>query len=62
MPFMSSIMIITSGQNSWWGARLLISLVELQSRNILRMVAFQEIFLLPLSVFMIFAGTTTSFF
>jgi len=47
------------GQNSWWGARLMISLVELQSRNILRMVAFQEIFLLPFSVLMIFAGKTS---
>ena len=36
---------------------MMISLVELQSRNILRMVAFQEIFLLPFSVLMIFAGT-----
>ena len=25
-----------AGQNSWWGARMLISLVEFQSRNILR--------------------------
>ena len=33
---------------SWWGARFLISLVELHSRNILRMVAFSEIFLMPL--------------
>eukprot|EP00090_Calanus_glacialis_P021251 TRINITY_DN3279_c0_g1_i1.p1 TRINITY_DN3279_c0_g1~~TRINITY_DN3279_c0_g1_i1.p1 ORF type:complete len:250 (-),score=83.21 TRINITY_DN3279_c0_g1_i1:157-906(-) len=49
----------TLGQNSWWGARMLISLVELQSRNILRMVAFQEIFLLPFCVFMIFAGKTS---
>lgn len=47
------------GHNSWWGARMMISLVELQSRNILRMVAFQEIFLLPLSVLMIFAGKTS---
>ena len=38
---------------------MMISLVELQSRNILRMVAFQEIFLLPLSVLMIFAGSHT---
>merc|ERR1719449_446734 len=37
----------------------MISLVELQSRNILRMVAFQEIFLLPFSVLMIFAGKTS---
>ena len=38
---------------------MLISLVELQSRNILRMVAFQEIFLLPFSAIMIFAGKTS---
>ena len=44
------------GQNSWWGARLMISLVELQSRNILRLVAFHEVFLLPLSVMMIVTG------
>jgi len=49
----------TLGQNSWWGARMMISLVEFQSRNILRMVAFNEIFLMPFSVFMIFAGKTT---
>ena len=44
------------GQNSWWGARMLISLVELQSRNILRMAAFTEIFLMPLVVILIFTG------
>jgi len=48
----------TLGQNSWWGARMLISLVELQSRNILRLVAFHEVFLLPFTVMMIFAGKT----
>jgi len=47
------------GQNSWWGARLMISLVELQSRNILRLVAFHEVFLLPLSVMMIVTGKTS---
>jgi len=47
------------GHNSWWGARLLISLVELQSRNILRLVAFHEIFLLPFTVVMIFTGKTS---
>ncbi len=46
------------GQNSWWGARMLISLVELQSRNILRMAAFSEIFLLPLSLVLVFTGRT----
>jgi len=55
----SLTLLDTLGQNSWWGARLLISLVEFQSRNILRMVAFNEIFLLPFSVMMIFAGKTS---
>ncbi|XP_065345087.1 Krueppel homolog 2 [Cloeon dipterum] len=44
------------GQNSWWGARMLISLVEFQSVNILRMVAFTEIFLMPFVIIMIFLG------
>jgi len=35
------------------------TLVELHSRNILQMVAFQEIFLLPFSVIMIFSGQTS---
>ena len=39
-------------------ARMLISLVEFQSRNILRLVAFHEVFLLPFTVMMIFAGKT----
>lgn len=42
------------GQNSWWGARLLISLVEFQSRNLLRLCAFCEILILPLTVILIF--------
>ena len=46
------------GQNSWWGARMLISLVEFQSRNILRLVAFHEVFLQPFTVLMIFTGKT----
>ena len=37
---------------------MLISLVEFQSRNILRLVAFHEVFLLPFTVMMIFAGKT----
>jgi hypothetical protein len=44
----------TLGHNSWWGARLLISLVEFQSRNILRLVAFTEIFLMPFTIVLIF--------
>lgn len=42
------------GQNSWWGARLLISLVEFQSRNILRLCALCEILVMPLTVLLIF--------
>ncbi|KAI8441177.1 hypothetical protein MSG28_009411 [Choristoneura fumiferana] len=38
----------TLGQNSLWVARLLISLVEFQSRNILRAAALAEILLFPL--------------
>lgn len=52
----SLTLLDTLGQNSWWGARLLISLVEFQSRNILRLVAFTEIFLMPFTVFLIFLG------
>jgi len=39
-------------------ARMLISLVEFQSRNILRLVAFHEVFLQPFTVLMIFTGKT----
>ncbi|KDR16814.1 Krueppel homolog 2 [Zootermopsis nevadensis] len=52
----SLTLLDTLGQNSWWGARLLISLVEFQSRNILRLVAFTEIFLVPFTVVLIFMG------
>ncbi|CAG9571531.1 unnamed protein product [Danaus chrysippus] len=46
----------TLGQNSMWVARLLISLVEFQSRNILRVAALAEIVLFPLVVFMALVG------
>lgn len=49
------------GQNAWWGARMLISVVELHSRNILRMVAFTEIFLMPLLILLIFTGRVSLF-
>jgi len=55
----SLTLLDTLGLNAWWGARWLISLVEFHSRNILRMVAFNEIFLMPFSVLMIFTGKTT---
>lgn len=42
------------GQNSWWGARLLISLVEFQSRNILRLCGLFEIIILPFTVLLVF--------
>ncbi|XP_015512372.1 Krueppel homolog 2 [Neodiprion pinetum] len=44
------------GQNSWWGARLLISLVEFQSRNILRLCAICEALLLPYTILLILNG------
>jgi len=46
----SLTLLDTLGQNSWWGCRLLISLVEFQSLNILRMVALTEILLMPYTV------------
>ncbi|KAK9886963.1 hypothetical protein WA026_019221 [Henosepilachna vigintioctopunctata] len=52
----SLTLLDTLGQNSWWGARLLISLIEFQSLNILRLVAFVEIVLMPFSVFLILLG------
>ncbi|CAD6997593.1 Krueppel homolog 2 [Ceratitis capitata] len=44
------------GQNSWWGARFLISLVEFQASNILKAAAFAEIFIMPLAVVFTFRG------
>lgn len=44
------------GQNSWWGARLLISLVEFQSRNMLRLCAICEAMLLPYTILLILNG------
>ncbi|KAJ8944017.1 hypothetical protein NQ318_021732 [Aromia moschata] len=52
----SLTLLDTLGQNSWWGARLLISLVEFQSLNILRLVAFTEIVLMPYTVLLIILG------
>jgi len=45
-----------SNNSNWWLGKLLISLVELQSRSILRMVAFCEVFLMPLTVTLVFSG------
>lgn len=44
------------GQNSWWAPRLMISVVELQARNILRICALSEIIILPLTVILVFVG------
>lgn len=52
----SLTLLDTLGQNSWWGARLLISLVEFQTRNILRLAAFSEIFIMPVTVLFVFFG------
>ncbi|KAG8223543.1 hypothetical protein J437_LFUL004417 [Ladona fulva] len=52
----SLTLLDTLGQNSWWGARLMISLVEFQSRNILRLIAFTEIFLMPFVIILILLG------
>jgi hypothetical protein len=42
------------GANSVWLVRMMVSLVEVQSANILRMVAFTEILLMPMIVMMTF--------
>ncbi|KAK9497792.1 hypothetical protein O3M35_003715 [Rhynocoris fuscipes] len=52
----SLTLLDTLGQNSWWGARLLISLVEFQSRNILNLIAYTEIILMPFTIMLIFMG------
>lgn len=44
--------------SSWFVIRFLISIVELQSRNILRFIAFTEIFLLPVVALYVFRGMT----
>ncbi|KAF7282443.1 transmembrane protein 33-containing Krueppel homolog 2 [Rhynchophorus ferrugineus] len=52
----SLTLLDTLGQNSWWGCRLLISLVEFQSLNILRLIALTEIVLMPFTVVLILTG------
>lgn len=49
-------MVDLIGQNSWWGARFLISLVEFQASNILKAVAFSEIFIMPMAIILTFMG------
>ncbi|XP_040163981.1 Krueppel homolog 2 [Anopheles arabiensis] len=52
----SLTLLDTLGQNSWWGARLLISVVEFQTRNILRLAACSEILIMPITVLLVFFG------
>jgi len=54
IPFLFTGFHQMLGQNSWWGARLMISLVEFQQRNILRLIAYSEIFLMPLCIVLVF--------
>lgn len=49
------ILFQTLGQNSWWGARLMISIVELQTSNILRFAALSEILLMPFAIISVFS-------
>ena len=58
---MTMLDCLGSNNSNWWLGRLLISLVELQSRSILRMVAFCEIFLMPLTVMLVFSGRVSLF-
>lgn len=44
------------GQNRWWGARLLISLVEFRSYSILKLCALSEILILPFTALLVFTG------
>ncbi|KAL1505774.1 hypothetical protein ABEB36_005258 [Hypothenemus hampei] len=53
----SLTLLDTLGQNSWWGCRLLISFVEFQSLNILRLVALSEILLMPYTVVLALFGS-----
>ncbi|KAK0167578.1 hypothetical protein PV327_004957 [Microctonus hyperodae] len=52
----SLTLLDTLGQNSCWPVRLSISLVEFQSRNILRLCALCEIMILPLTIILVFTG------
>lgn len=47
------------GQNSCWPARLAISIVEFQSSNLLRLIAFTEIIIAPLTLILMFTGRSS---
>lgn len=57
----SIVLLDKFGQNSCWPARLAISLVEFQSSNMLRMIAFVEIFIAPFCFFMLITGRASLF-
>ncbi|XP_076237176.1 transmembrane protein 33-containing Krueppel homolog 2 [Calliopsis andreniformis] len=52
----SLVLLDCLGQNSWWGARFIISLVEFQSRKILRLCALSEIIISLFTVLLVFTG------
>ncbi|XP_063992147.1 Krueppel homolog 2 [Diachasmimorpha longicaudata] len=52
----SLTLLDTLGQNSVWQVRLLVSIVEFQSRTILRLCALCEIIILPLTIILVFSG------
>ncbi|XP_076176212.1 transmembrane protein 33-containing Krueppel homolog 2 [Ptiloglossa arizonensis] len=52
----SLVMLDCLGQNSWWAARLMVSICEFQTRNIFRLCALSEIIILPFTVLLIFTG------
>lgn len=58
LRFISDLSVCSQllGPNSWWGARIFISLVEFQTGNILRLIAFTEIFLMPFVIILLFMG------
>ncbi|XP_078049879.1 transmembrane protein 33-containing Krueppel homolog 2 [Augochlora pura] len=52
----SLILLDCLGQNSWWGARLCILLIEYQSTKILRLCALSEIINCPFTVVLVVIG------
>lgn len=54
--FTSKVLYIIGTAPCLWGARMISTLVDQHYKSILRLIAFTEIFLMPLSVFVIFLG------
>ena len=63
LHFMSYLIQILDlfGQNSCWPARLAISIVEFQSTNLLRLIAFTEILIAPLCLILLVTGRSGLF-